>query len=215
MHTDYSSMFVCTKYSQGTSNILGTYALATTSECVQGSTWYKSAYDVALDIGIKHTVSVEDVALTIAALSPTNRWERNLIDAENFIRLFTVGDPNDCLNLNVCTYPNNKVKALKILQASTMKEKLNILKGPKITEFYKCIIGDKKECCIDGHAYCIWLGQRLTLKDVPSISKKLREKIKLDYQLATQIINEDLKLKYTVSQIQAITWVTHRRIYEI
>ena len=96
-----------------------------------------------------------------------------------------------------------------------MKDKLNILKGPKITEFYKCIIGDKKECCIDGHAYCVWLGQRLTLKDVPSISKKLRERIKLDYQLATQLINDDLKLKYTVSQIQAITWVTHRRLYDI
>ena len=208
-------MYLINHDSSGVSNILGTYALATTSECNLGTSWYKSANQIALDIACKYTVSVEDVALTIAALSPTNRCERNFIDAENFIRLFSVGDPNDCLNLNVCTYPNNKVKALKILQASTMKEKLNILKGPKITEFYKCIIGDKKECCIDGHAYCIWIGQRLTLKDVPSISKKLRERIKRDYQEATQIINNDLTLKYLVSDIQAITWVTWRRIYEI
>ena len=208
-------MFLINHDSPGVSNILGTYALATTSECNQGSSWYKSAYTIALDIAVKYTISVENVALVIAALSPSNRWERNLIDAENFIRLYAVGEPEDCLSLNVCTYPNNKKKALNILQARTNKDKLTILKGPKITEFYKCIIGDKKECCIDGHAYSIWLGERIKLKDVPSISKKLRGIIKDDYQQATHIINTDLELKYLVSDIQAITWVTHRRMYEI
>ena len=208
-------MFLIKNESQGVCNILGCYSLATTSECNQGLSWYKSAKTVALDIAIKYAISVEDVAFVIAALSPSNRWERNLIDAENLIRLFVQGEDQDVLNLSVSTYPAMKEKALKILKAKTNTDKLKILKGPKITEFYNCINGDKKECCIDGHAYCIWLGQRLTLKDVPPISKKLREQIKADYRRATELINKDLELKYLVSDIQAITWVTWRRIYEV
>ena len=69
--------------------------------------------------------------------------------------------------------------------------------------------------CIDGHAYSIWFGERLTMKEVPNIGKKLRERIKEDYITVTDWINEELDTRYEPSQIQAITWVAHRRIYGI
>ncbi len=53
------------------------------------------------------------------------------------------------------------------------------------------------------------------MKEVPNIGKKLRERIKQDYKEATDFINTELGIDYLTSQIQAITWVCHRRIYGI
>ena len=90
------------------------------------------------------------------------------------------------------------------------------IKGPKVIEFFHCISDHSSDdVCIDGHAYSIWYGSRLTMKEVPNIGKKLRERIKQDYKEATDFINAELGIDYLVSQIQAITWVCHRRIYGI
>jgi hypothetical protein len=53
------------------------------------------------------------------------------------------------------------------------------------------------------------------MKQVPNIGIKLRTKIKQDYRDATSFINEELNEKYKASDIQAITWVTHKRIYNV
>ena len=84
--------------------------------------------------------------------------------------------------------------------------------GYKVVEFMNSILG-VDDCCIDGHAYSIWLGERVPTTKTPPLGKKLRESIKADYRLAKQYINYDLGTKYKVSEIQAITWVTHKRIY--
>ena len=69
--------------------------------------------------------------------------------------------------------------------------------------------------CIDGHAYSVWFGQRLTMKQVPNIGKKLRQQIKTDYVDATTFINEELNESFTPADIQAITWVAHKRIHNV
>ena len=110
----------------------------------------------------------------------------------------------------VCTFGANKAKAVRILEAGVLTDAdvLAILSGPKLSEFYSCIRGID-DCCIDGHAWCIWQGSRVTLADVPSISARLRKEIKADYAQAAA----DLGLK--ASELQAITWVTWRRIHGI
>ena len=45
--------------------------------------------------------------------------------------------------------------------------------------------------------------------------KKLRQTIKTDYRDATSFINEELGECYTAADIQAITWVTHKRIHNV
>ncbi|MGA1476619.1 MAG: DUF7178 family protein, partial [Prochlorothrix sp.] len=83
------------------------------------------------------------------------------------------------------------------------------LSGPKLQEFYSCIAGINDEVCIDGHAYSIWAGDRITLADVPSIGKKLRKEIKADYREAA------LQAGISPSEMQAITWCAWRRIHGV
>ena len=195
-------------------HIVGTFMQATSQEIEYGCTWYSQAYAVANRIGLEYQVNTELVAAVIAALSPNNKWERNCKDAENVIAAFMLGDDADALNVKVCTYGKNLAKAVAILQA-THCDYESILKGPKVIEFYHSILGADNDVCIDGHAYSIWFGERLTMKEVPSIGVKLRRTIKADYLAATQFINENSEEKFTPCQIQATTWVAHKRIHNV
>ena len=196
-------------------NIVAKFTLATTAEVVAGQRWYTESYAIASRIARLHDLSPVRVAAVIAALSPNNRWERNIEDAENVITAFMHGNDQDVLEVKCCTYTANKLKALAILKSESLDYE-DILKGPKVIEFFHCISDHSSDdVCIDGHAYSIWYGSRLTMKEVPNIGKKLRERIKQDYKEATDFINTELGIDYLTSQIQAITWVCHRRIYGI
>ena len=194
--------------------IVAKFTLATSQEVQLGCDWYPSALAIASRISDKYDLDTERVAGVIAALSPNNRWERNIIDAESIIKCWAAGGTDeDILAVTCCTYSAMKQKALDILRGGDI---IKVLNGPKIIEFFNCITNPAlDDVCIDGHAYSVWFGQRLTMKEVPPIGKKLRQQIKTDYRNACQFINEELSCFYTPADIQAITWVTHKRIYGV
>ena len=205
-------------YSQLSHNareIVAKFTLATSQEVQLGVDWYPSALDIAGRIACKYDLRTETAAGVIAALSPNNRWERNVIDAEAIIKCWAAGGTRtDMLNVKVCTYGKMKAKAVDILLAEDVLPIVEILNGKKIIEFFNCITNPAlNDVCIDGHAYSVWFGQRLTMKEVPAIGKKLRAQIKTDYRDAAAFINDELDTAYTAATIQAITWVTHKRIY--
>ena len=195
--------------------IVAKFTLATSQEVQLGCDWYPSALAIASRISDKYGCSVEVAAGVIAALSPNNRWERNIIDAEAIIKCWAAGGTDeDVLAVKCCTYTAMRQKALDILTRDIPI--VEILNGAKIIEFFNCITNPAlNDVCIDGHAYSVWFGQRLTMKQVPNIGKKLRQQIKTDYRDACQFINEELSCFYTPADIQAITWVTHKRIYNV
>ncbi len=158
----------------------------------------------------EYDVSRLKVHGVIASLSPRNKWERNLIDAENIINVYTSVGMDACKDVKVCTFGKNKAKALEILTHDGDHTNVfeDILSGPKLREFYRCIMGFT-DVCIDGHAYSIWFGDRITLANVPSISKKLRKQIKDDY-LAVADANG-----FSGYELQAITWCAHRRLHGV
>ena len=199
--------------------IVAKFQLATSQEVQLGCDWYRSALNIAGRIAAKYHLRVEVVAGVIAALSPNNRWERNIIDAEAIIKCWSAGGTDeDILAVKVCTYSKMQEKALAILRFDIYHKSsiAGILNGPKIVEFFNCITNPAlNDVCIDGHAYSVWFGQRLTMKQVPNIGKKLRQQIKTDYVDATTFINEELGECFTPADIQAITWVTHKRIYGV
>ena len=121
------------------------------------------------------------------------------------------------MNIKVCTYGKMKDKAVQILECMNIDDHADILKGRKITAFYQCIIGCKDSCCIDGHAYSIWFGDRLTMKQVPNIGKRLYAEICSDYVEAAEILRETGSRfeNLTAYEVQAITWVTWRRLHGI
>ena len=195
--------------------IVAKFTLATSQEVQLGCDWYRSAFQIADRISDKYGLPTETVAGVIAALSPNNRWERNIIDAENIIKCWAAGGTDeDVLAVTCCTYSTMKQKALDILTRDIPI--VEILNAPKIIEFFNCITNPMlNDVCIDGHAYSVWFGQRLTMKQVPNIGKKLRQQIKTDYVDACTFINEELNESFTPADIQAKTWVTHKRIHNV
>lgn len=183
--------------------------LASAGEQSEGLTWYQRANLAAVRLADQYEIAIDTAAGVIAALSPRNKWDRNLLDAENLIAAFKAGGEDAAADVKVCTFGANKKKALEILiwaaQGDIVKE---FLSGPKLVEFFSCIIGED-DVCIDGHAYSIWFGDRVTLAKVPSIGKKLREEIKKDYLAVAK------KNNLKGYEVQAITWVAHRRIHGV
>ena len=191
-------------------NIKSVYQLATLTERQDGIAWYPNARQIARDLADRYGIHPAEAAGVIAALSPRNRWERNVEDADRLIAAFKAGGAEQAMLTKVCTFGANKTKSVRILTAGVLTDAdvLAILSGPKLQEFYSCIQGIN-DVCIDGHAFCIWAANRTGLADVPAIGVKLRREIKADYQSAAD------ELGITPSACQAITWVTWRRIHGV
>jgi len=191
-------------------NIKAIYELAGAAEIADGMAWYGVAKSIAIVLADNYGITTAQAIGVLAALSPRNRWSRNVTDTEALISAYVAAGSEQARLTKCCTFGANKEKAIKILEsnAETLPTVLEVLSGPKLREFASCIAG-LDDCCIDGHAWCIWQGSRVTLADVPRITAKLRAVIKNDYALAAA----DLGLK--ASELQAITWVTWRRIHGI
>ena len=183
--------------------------LASVADQSEGLSWYQRANLAAVRLADQYEIAIDTAAGVIAALSPRNKWDRNLIDAENLIAAYKAAGEEGTEDVKVCTFGANKKKAVEILiwaaQGDIVKE---FLSGPKLIEFFSCIIGED-DVCIDGHAYSIWFGDRIRLADVPSIGKKLRAEIKKDYLAVAK------KNNLTGYEVQAITWVAHRRLHGV
>ena len=183
--------------------------LASAAETAGGQAWYQQANQIAITLADRYEIKEEQACGVIAALSPRNKWDRNVVDAENLIAAFVAGGREAAEDVKVCTFTANKVKAIRILEEAYADGAVfMILSGPKLKEFYACIRG-LDDVCIDGHAYSIWFGDRVTLANVPSIGKKLREEIKKDYLAVAK------KNNLKGFEVQAITWVAHRRIHGV
>lgn len=190
-------------------HITAVYNLANVADKANGMKWYPEAKRIATLLSAQYRLPVAVCAGVIAALSPRNKWERNLADAENLIRVFCA-DPDSVDTVKVCTFGSNKAKAIQILQGiDSVEQVLTILSGPKLQEFFSCIMGIGNEVCIDGHAYSIWVGDRITLANVPAIGAKLRRTIKADYRAAA------VELGISAAECQAVTWCAWRRLYGV
>jgi len=193
---------------QYTRNILKVFAQCTDAELKHGLTWYSDAKQEAQSMADKYELPLNAVVGVIAALSPTNRWERNLIDAVDMIQSFTGGGyVEDCAP---CTYKTMRDKAWSILELGPCDNDAiaKVLNGPKITDFFWCIMGEDV-CVIDGHAWCIANRDRRTMQEVPSIGKRLRIELQQAYSRAGK------KHNMTAYQMQAATWVAWKRIHNV
>ena len=192
-------------------NIKAIHQLATLTEQQEGITWYPSAHQIAATLADRYEISDAQAIGVIAALSPRNKWSRNVHDADALIAAYVAGGAEQATLTKVCTFGANKAKAVRVLELSPdadLDDVLAILSGPKLREFASCIAG-LDDVCIDGHAFCIWNGGRTSLADVPSIGVRLRREIKADYQTAAD------ELGLTPSACQAITWCAWRRIHGV
>ena len=180
-------------------NISSVYRDADKTQHAEGLLWYSDALKAANQIAIKHGVPVYIAVAVIAALSPNNKWSRNVINADALIGAFIRGDGID--SVKVSTYHKMKAKAWDILAArpdyDTAKK---MLKGQKITSFFCDIMGEFN-VTIDGHARNIAYGERVGLTDDrTNIGVREYRALQAAYEEAAR------RLGLMPYQLQAITW---------
>jgi hypothetical protein len=194
-------------------HIIGMLGLASAADIQQGKDWYQRAYDLAQSfIHTYQGLTLGQAIGVIAALSPNNKWERNCADAETMIKLWHQGiDPRVA---KVCTYNTNKDKAARILELESPDSEAiqDILSGQKVVAFYRCISGFKDTVCVDGHAFAIFMGERIPTTKTPNIGKALYAAITRSYILASERSFDACGYVLTPAEVQAVTWVTYRRL---
>ena len=192
-----------------TKNIIAIYKLANPSEIKHGLTWYVNATKDCKEIAIKYDLPIHIVIGVVSALSPNNKWERNIVNADDLCKAFIDGQDMD--SIKVSTYHRMKQKAWSILeQMPSYDETITILNGKKIVSFFRNINGDETDITIDGHARNIYYNDRQGLTTPNTNIRKLEY---LDIQKA--YLRASKKLGIKAYELQAITWVVWRRIHGI
>jgi len=190
-------------------NILKTYRQATAQEIHNGVTWYANANSEAQAVADMHQVPLRIMVGVIAALSPNNKWSRNVSNASDMIGAFLRGDPVEMCKPS--TYLTMRDKAWSILEQMPPSDDavVTILRGQKIVSFFHNIMGHDN-CTIDGHAFNIAMGKRLGLTDPEvNVTKGMYQELQAAYRRAGK------RVGLKGFEIQAITWVAWKRIHDI
>lgn len=171
-------------------NILRTYARATDADIANGVSWYPRACEIASDMAPDAPLQA---AGAIAILSAQTPWKRNLWLARS---LFA----NSVL-------PSGHPFADHAVRMFNGEHALTVLKGDKTRAFAQTIAkaGDHDVTTIDGHAYDIADG-KVWGKNRPNIGKGVYRAMDEAYHIAADVT------LFSNTEIQAITWVSHRRI---
>ena len=180
-------------------NIISVYRDADKTQHAEGLLWYSDAQRAAHNIAVEYDVPVYLVVAVIAALSPNNKWSRNVTNADALIGAFVNGD--GLLSVKVSTYHAMKRKAWDILVARPDYDGAKrMLKGQKITSFFMDIMGEFN-VTIDGHARNIAYGERVGLTDDrTNIGVREYRALQAAYEEAARRVG---LMPY---QLQAITW---------
>ncbi len=180
-------------------NVMACYRAADSVQVAEGLLWYSDAQKAAHDIAAKYGIAVYIVVAVISALSPNNKWSRNVINADMLIGAFLRGDGIDAVK--VSTYHAMKKKAWDILAARPDYDGAKaMLKGQKITSFFCDIMGEFN-VTIDGHARNIAYDERVGLTDDrTNIGVREYRALQAAYEEAAR------RLGLMPYQLQAITW---------
>jgi len=111
-------------------------ARANAKQWADGRAWYADAYAEAEAIGHASGVGTVRAAAIIAALSPRNRWTRNLADALNVAMARGAADHDAC-----GTFMQNVYKARMIACDWESNPWDSILRGPKVRAFVANVSG--------------------------------------------------------------------------
>jgi hypothetical protein len=191
---------------QTVQNILRVYHQAGPGELDAGLRWYTQAHDEAfrLHCGTGRKISLPKVCGVIAAVSPGLRWERNVAVAERIL------SGQGLEGLGVRWYLGVR-KAEQILRVSASMEIPHILHGNKTVCFYDNLAFglQSTRVTIDGHAWAIRQGIRVSLDLTPSISDTQYRQAEEDYRSAAA------EVCIAPLQLQAVTWVVWRRLHGV
>jgi hypothetical protein len=190
-------------------NIISVYRQAFDHEVEAGTRWYKEAREFCEQLADKSNGKVHwtTVAAIVAVLSPGVTWDRNKLDAEDLIlKYLTKGKKVN--PYRYATYPVNVSKAEDIYATDPAYESYyNIIKGKagfKTASFFTNILGDLSVVTVDRHAYKV-ANNIYEGGAVPMHAKRYRDTASA-YVKAAEILDIPPAI------VQAVTWVTYRRL---
>ena len=186
-------------------NILKVYRRATTDDHANGVEWYDKAKAYAKTISNQTNVHLHTVIGVMAALSPNNKWKRNVKDCERMCNAWINGE--DLSDFKVSCYKKMKLKAWSILDDKLTSDTdiLTRLNGQKIRSFYSNIRG-LEEVTIDGHALNIALGK---LQGLTTGKTNMGKKTYIEMQRV--YVRAAKRVDIPPHVLQAITWTTWKR----
>ena len=171
-------------YTDGEAGLLEAWGLVPAevkTEALNGG-WYRESRRTARALARKHGHTLSRSAGVIAALSPRTQWAANISGADHILG---GGDTGPGFNANV-------EKACRIRDG---ERPLQVLGGPKVTAFYRAIMGDKHAAVVD---VWMWRAMGVAPGDVP-------------YAVAEAALREAAsKAGVAVADFQAIVWTQVR-----
>jgi len=174
-------------------NITNRYLSATDAEYDKGMSWYDDAHALALDLTPGDAWKGAGI---IAAFSPLTPWNRNVELARILV------ESNGTMTGGTLT--NSIRAAVDIFNGA---HTLDVLKGDKTRAFASAIADPAGStiATIDRHAYDIAMGAYHN-DDTRKIGKRIFRTLSDAYCESAEMAG------IGVSQLQAITWLAHRRI---
>lgn len=174
-----------------TRNVLKVYDSALDGARAEGEQWYALARGQAWEMCPDNPRAAAGV---IAALSPQTSWEQNLVNAW---RLYEGGDPRG-LGANL----------LKALRCYAGEEPLDVLGGPKVRAFFRCIAEPETDAvCVDRHAWDVAVGMRQSTVERVGLTPRRYEEAAVAYRRAARLRDVPPHV------VQAVTWVEWRARY--
>lgn len=163
------------------------YDKADTKTLLSGLTWYEKAHNEAKLLADVFQLPLWKTVGVIAALSPRNKWARNLADAWAILE-------TPCLSTKTCTFKGQRQKAIDIINSTgDENEILKILGGEKTRKFASNIFyyNDSTLVTVD-----VWAYRSVNLE----AKKKNYKLIETAYQ------NVAKQLNILPHQLQAVVW---------
>lgn len=194
------------------SNIFELYQKASISDIYHGARWYKEANNIAKLYSYIYSVPLIKVCAVISALSPRVKWSTNLVATDILLNSYVNGGISEALNCRIAGFHSNKKKAIAILDNWEATFKLYDTQrksGHKTANFANNILNysDGNFVTIDNHAINIALGT--VGIQYKGLSKKQYDTVVCAYKDAAQELN------LLSCDLQAITWLTYKRINRI
>lgn len=183
-----------------TRNILAVYAHATPAERIAGAGWYPTAEHGCRVWAEAYGVHPFTVASVIAALSPQCEWTSNLRAALNMVSGANGPHVGQSRPLQA-----NVTKARRILADNALSPDAYMREGHKVRAFARNLQGDANAVTIDTHALQIALGS-------PVASARVDKRSAYDC-FTRAYTRAALSAGIAPSAMQAITWLTWKRLY--
>lgn len=179
-------------------NVLQVYQSCSLAEMLESKDWYARARLWCEHRARMYGLEVRTVAGVISALSPRNKWERNLVDADQL--LYAVFNGYSASWVVSSTYMKNVLKAYDI--ALYQRPEL-VGNGLKTQAFIDCIADPS----CDAVVVDVWAMRVLTA----DLNWKARGLSDNEYHECAQAYRDAGKeVKLTPMEMQAVTWCAVR-----